>query len=64
MAKAIHEFSGKELLHKYVQKLRSEEEGGEKEVKLRIPFASAPVTETTDFDMLVKSYPWLKAEVI
>ena len=60
MAKAIREFCGKELLHKYVERLGSETET---QGKLRIPFASAPVTETTDFDLLAKSYPWLHTEV-
>ncbi|CAI7993728.1 ATP-citrate synthase [Geodia barretti] len=59
MAKAIREFCGKELLHKYVERLGSETE---RQGKLRIPFASAPVTETTDFDLLAKSYPWLHTE--
>lgn len=62
MAKAIREFCGKELLHKYVEKLRSEAEG-ERQGKLRIPFVSAPVTESTDFDLLVKGNPWLTSEV-
>ena len=62
MAKAIREFCGKELLHKYVEKLRSEAEG-ERQGKVRIPFVSAPVTESTDFDLLVKGNPWLTSEV-
>lgn len=62
MAKAIREFCGKELLHKYVEKLRSEAEG-ERQGKVRIPFVSAPVTDSTDFDLLVKGNPWLTSEV-
>ena len=63
MAKAIREFTGKDLLHKYMEKLKSEnsEPGAEKGVS--VPFMSAPVDEDTDFELLVKSYPWLEEEV-
>ena len=63
MAKAIREFCGKELLHRYVERLKTEEEGGEKHGQMRIPFASVPVTDATDFDLLVKTDPWLNTEV-
>lgn len=62
MAKAIREFCGKELLHKYIEKLKSEN-GVEAQKELHIPFMSAPVNEATDFELLVKNYPWLDREV-
>lgn len=62
MAKAIREFSGKQLLHKYMEGLKSEN-GLVTGTEIRIPFMSAPVNEATDFDMLVKDYPWLETEV-
>lgn len=60
MAKAIREFDGKELLHKYVVELMSENAG---ETNVSVPFNSAPIDENTDFDLLLKSYPWLQDEV-
>ena len=62
MAKAVREFCGKELLHKYVETLRSEGEG-DGNGKMRIPFAAVPITEASDFDLLAKSDPWLETEV-
>ena len=62
MAKAIRELDGKELLHKYAEKLKSEN-GVEAQGEIRIPFVCAPVSESTDFDLLVKTYPWLLTEV-
>ena len=60
MAKAIREFDGKELLHKYMGKLAGENGLGQ---ALKLPFSSAPVSEDTDFGLLVKTYPWLESEV-
>ena len=57
MAKAIREFDGKELLHKYLGKLV------EKNGELDVHFHSTPVDEGTDFNALVKCYPWLETEV-
>ena len=62
MAKAIREFSGKQLLHKYMDKLKCEN-GLTTHGELVIPFMSAPVDEGTDFDLLVTNNQWLKTEV-
>ena len=61
MAKAIREFQGKELLSKYVRKLVAGENGVGREIT--VPFQAAPVDESTDFGLLVKSYPWLETQV-
>ena len=60
MAKAIREFDGKEMLHKYFGR-QAGDEGASPSVVL--PFSSAPVNEKTDFVSLVKTYPWLESEV-
>lgn len=62
MAKAIREFDGKEMLHKYMGKLLSES-GVDTQREIIIPFKSAPVSESTDFNLLVKTYSWLETEV-
>ena len=62
MAKAIREFDGKDLLHKYVEKLMRENVA-KTNTCISVPFSSAPIEESTDFDLLLKSYPWLQDEV-
>lgn len=62
MAKAIREFDGKELLHKYVEKLMCENVA-KTNTCISVPFNSAPIDGSTDFDLLLKSYPWLQDEV-
>ena len=60
MAKAIREFDGKEMLHKYFGRLAGD---GGASPSVAVPFSSAPVDEKTDFASLVKTYPWLESEV-